>query len=235
MDTEGSPPPPVCRCGLAHQQEASEGAPAHRPKGPCAFRPRQRGKEHAGRVCVWGGGGGRPLRGGGLGKVCVPKVTQPDCPFCKFRFFPTMITLVWGGGEGVLGEHNGGGWVEDRGPRLSSLSQAFAVAACNQRRQRLSPAPPVSLPAPAAETPDIPNAEDHGKGVEGSPISLAPPPPRGLRCGRGHGQRAGGWRGGSVGQYLGATREGTTGLKLSLQHRIRRNMGLQRSTSNLPC
>ena len=25
-------------------------------------------------------------------------------PGCKFRSFPTMVTLVWGGGEGVLGE-----------------------------------------------------------------------------------------------------------------------------------
>ena len=31
-------------------------------------------------------------------KVCVPKMARSEFPDGKFRFFPTMVTLVWGGG-----------------------------------------------------------------------------------------------------------------------------------------
>ena len=43
------------------------------------------------------GGGG----GSGAQQFCVPKMSRSDIPYCKFRFFPKMVTLVWGRG-GVL-------------------------------------------------------------------------------------------------------------------------------------
>ena len=40
--------------------------------------------------------------GGGvwdLEKFCAPKMARPEFPKCRFRFFfPTAVTLVWGGG-----------------------------------------------------------------------------------------------------------------------------------------
>ena len=71
--------------------QLAAGAPGH-PQGWCSSDLRF-GKS----TCrgFWGGFGGKGLWDP---KVCVPKMAQPDVPFCKFRLFPRWL-LRSGGGE----------------------------------------------------------------------------------------------------------------------------------------
>ena len=76
-----------------HPAQHRTGPTTTTPPSHCQICPNQGSIRGRG-----GWGGGWDL------KVCVSKMAQPDFPCCKICF-PTMVTLVWGGGGPGEGEY----------------------------------------------------------------------------------------------------------------------------------